>query len=317
MVLSDDDKQRIRDEEFFRAEVRAEAQQHKPPPGWGDRLSGFFETKAGFWLLTTVLAGIAATALTSLQHFMDRKKIETAERADRARRDTDTMLKLGPLLTSEKRTQVDMALVLLDGLASDEAVDRRIVVQVRSLFERTIATGTRSDATPQEQAQADAVLAYVDRARVQDIQGGAPPPAPQDSPASSAAPGAPAAPSQPAINQAVSQTAGIDDRALPTRVYIQVGGPQDRVRAQALSAALRGAGIVVPGIEDVGARRAPPRNDVRFCEAKSDAAVREQVKAALDPVLKPTAVWVALAPSLCTRVRYNHMEVWLARSASS
>src|SRR3954449_8818142 len=206
MALSDDDKQRIRDEEFFRAEVRAEAEQHKPPPGWGDRLSGFFETKAGFWLLTTVLAGVAATALTSLQHFMDRQKIEAAERAERSRRDTDTMLKLGPLLTSDKRTQVDMALVLLDGLASDKAVDNRIVVQVKSLFERTFATGTRSDATPQERAQADAVLAYVDRARVQEIQGAAPPPALQDPAPSTAAPGVPAPVSQMAVTQAVAQT---------------------------------------------------------------------------------------------------------------
>jgi hypothetical protein len=140
-------------------------------------------------------------------------------------------------------------------------------------------------------------------------------PAPQDPAPSSAAPGGPAAVSQSAVNQAVTQTAGLDDRALPTRVYIQVGGPQDRPRAEAVSAALRAAGIVVPGIEDVGARRAPSKNDVRFCDAKSDPAVREQLKAALDPVLKPAAVWVALAPGLCTRVRYNHMEVWLARNA--
>lgn len=59
MPPTEDQIQAIRDEEFFRNEVRKEFAAHERSPNFFDRCSTLFETKAGFWLLTTALAGIA------------------------------------------------------------------------------------------------------------------------------------------------------------------------------------------------------------------------------------------------------------------
>jgi hypothetical protein len=64
-----------------------------------------------------VLAGVGATGLTAIQRYFDREEIVKRETADRARRDTETMLKLGPMLTSEKRSDVS-------GIASPPLNDR-------------------------------------------------------------------------------------------------------------------------------------------------------------------------------------------------
>lgn len=126
MPLDEEQQQAIRDEEYFRNEVRKEIAGKKEPPTFLDRVSAFLETKAGFWLLTTVLAGLTATGFTAVKRYIDRDAIAQTEIAERARRDMETVLKLGPMLTSDKRSQVDVAIVLLDGLASDDALDARI-----------------------------------------------------------------------------------------------------------------------------------------------------------------------------------------------
>ena len=68
---------------------------------------------------------------------LDREEIARREAAENARRDMETVLKLGPMLTSDKRTQVDVAIVLLDGLASDNALDSRVANQVKALVQST------------------------------------------------------------------------------------------------------------------------------------------------------------------------------------
>jgi len=295
MALTEEQRQSIRDEEYFRAQVRADLAQRKKP-GFAQRLSDFFETKAGFWLLTTVLAGLVATGLTSLQRYLDREVIESRERAERARRDTDTMLKLGPLLTSEKRSEVDMAIVLLDGLASDQAVEGRVANQVKALVQSTLTAGLKQGATQEEKAQATAIIAYVDRARVDAIQ------RPGADPAGASGQ---VAPSQ--------LTSAIDNSALPVRVYIQIGSELDRPAAVAVVQAFTREGLVVPGIELVAARNAPRSHSVRYCDGKVDQAGLERVKAAIARAVSPAPEWVVLDPKLCGKVRFNHFELWFAR----
>lgn len=135
---------------------------HKAPAGFLERCSAFLETKAGFCLLTTVLAGVDATGFTSLQRYIDREEIAQREAAERARRDMETVLTLGPMLTSDKRTQVDIAIVLLQALASDKAVDIRLANQVQAMFQKvvqnTIASGLKADASDEEKATANAMI---------------------------------------------------------------------------------------------------------------------------------------------------------------
>ena len=294
MSLTDEQRQAIREEEFFRNEVRKEFLGKTGPPTFLERCSAFLETKAGFWLLTTVLAGVTATGFTFLQRYIDREEIAQRETADRARRDMDTVLKLGPMLTSDKRTQIAVAIVLLDGLASDKAVDERVANQVKALVKSTLDSGLKKDATVEEKTQADAIIAFADKARVTAIQ----------SPES-------AAPPESASPSAVS--AAIDNATLPVRIYLQMSNEDDRPRAEAAMDAFRKAGLIVPGIERVSARSSPLRNDLRYCDGKVNPDALERVKSAAAAAVTPAPQIVVLNPRLCGRVRFNHFEIWFAR----
>jgi hypothetical protein len=295
MPLTDEQRQAIRDEEYFRNEVRKELAGKSGSPGFLARCSAFFETKAGFWLLTTVLAGVTATGFSSLQRYIDHEEIAQREGAERARRDMETVLKLGPMLTSDKRTQVDVAIVLLDGLASDKALDTRIANQVKALFQNTLEAGNKRDASVEEKAQRDAIIAFADRPRVEAIQR-----ADKDVPATTS------------MTQS-SLSAAIDSSALPVRVYLQIGNEGDRPSAEAASESLRKAGLIVPGIELVPVKSAPKQNDLRYCDGKVEADVLDRVKSAVAAAVMPTPQIVVLSPSLCGKVRFNHFEVWYAR----
>lgn len=335
MALTPAQQQAIREEEFFRAEVRQSLKAPAPPPTLFDRLAAFLETKAGFWLLTTVLAGLAATGLTQCQRYIDQEEIARREAAERARTDTEMLLKLGPLLTSEKRSQVDMAIVLLDSLALDQALDARVSTQVKALFQSTVQAGLRQGASEPERQQAQAIIAYADKGGLpgpRDASGSAPPeptaptapttsptlPAPRTS--GTAAPPADPAPA-PRTGLARPLTAAqhslvaqaLDSTALPVRMYIQIGSTQDRDTAQAAADALRQAGLVVPGIEQVPARKSPARTTVRYCADKVTPAALDLARQACAASVTPAPEWQAMDSKLCGPVRSNHFELWYAR----
>lgn len=297
MAMSDEQRQAVREEEFFRDQVRRELAGPKRAPSVLERISNFLESKSGFWLLTTVLAGVTATGFTSLQRYLDRDEIARREAADRSRRDMETVLKLGPMLTSDKLTQVNMALVLLDGLASDKALDAGVAQQVRGLVQNTLDSGLKKGASEEERAQAKAIIDYADRARLSAIQ--------RPETAASAAAAAPV------VTSSLSQA--LDNAALPMRVYLQVASEADIPLAEAAKAALRQAGLIAPGIEVVPAKSAPAQNDLRYCEGKVDANALERVKAAVALSVNPPPLPKVLAPRLCGNVRYNHFEIWYAR----
>src|SRR5262245_16375211 len=139
MALTEEQRQAIRDEEFFRGEIRKELAADKPPATWLGRLTAFFETKAGFWLLTTALASLAATGFTAAKDYFARTELAKLEVADRARRDFDTVLKLAPMLSSDKCTDVRVALTLLESLTAGNAVDDAIANQVKDLVTAALA----------------------------------------------------------------------------------------------------------------------------------------------------------------------------------
>ena len=298
MPLTEEQRQSIRDEELYRHEVQKEFASRKGPPTLLERVSTFFESKAGFWVLTTVLAGVTATGLTWLQRYMDREEIARREKAEHTRQDMETVLKLGPMLTSEKRTQVDVAIVLLDGLASDDAIDSRVANQVKALVQSTLNSGLNKNATAEEKMQAETILAFTDRERVSSIQT-----TQSDTP-----------PALPAVPSAISTA--IDNSALPARIYLQIASTDNQSKAEATRAALRNVGIIVPGIEQVTPRIMPKENDLRYCEGKVDANSLERVKSAVAGNVKPPPKIVVLDPRLCGKVRFNHFELWYARDNS-
>lgn len=294
MSLTDEQKQGIRDEEFFRAEVRKELASAGGPPSFLTRLSAFFDTKAGFWLLTTALAGLVATGITSLQRYTDREEIARRETAERSLRDAETVLKLAPMLTSERLSEVKIAIVLLTGLASDAAVEARVATQVMMLIDETLKAGVQQSATPQEQARAAAIISYADKPRIEVIQGSE----------------MPATPDAPVATRVVAAAL---DSALPVRVYIQIGQQSDRPLAEDARDKLRGAGLVIPGIELVGAGRTPKRDSVRYCQEKVAPDAVERVQAAVGMLAVPVPDFNVLDRKLCGNVRFNHFELWFAR----
>ncbi len=295
MAMSSEQMQTIREEEAFRHQVRQELAGPPPKTGVLASISAFFETKAGFWLLTTVLAGLTATAISEYQRYSNRETIARAEKAERARRDMDTVLKLGPMLTSDKRTQVNMAIVLLNGLTADNAVDSQIALQVTSLVNSTLSDGLKVDASPAERAQADAIIAFADSARTSAIRGGN---IGDDSSSQ--------------ITFQGSLAAAIDTQMLPARVYLQIGQESDRPKAVLAAKAIRQAGLIAPAIELVPSTSAPPVNDLRYCEGKVDSTALEQLTKAVNETVTPVPKLIKLKPSQCTKVRFNHFEVWYA-----
>ncbi|MFN9731712.1 MAG: hypothetical protein ACK59M_14910 [Pseudomonadota bacterium] len=294
MELSREQKDAIRAEEHYRAEVRREISSSRPV-GTMERVSAFFETKVGFWILTTALAGTAATGYSALQRFLDRERIAQQEIADRARRDTDMMIRLSPMLASEKPEQVRFAAVLLDGLTAGEAVDPELARRVGALFVEILRAGSAAGASPAQQGRAEAIVALV------------------EAPISATAPPLVSTAQQPLAGTALADVAA---RSLPIRVYIQIAEDATRLRAEEMRAAYRAAGILAPGIERVAARTAPTaRTQIRYCADKIGKSELEQVGALTASVLKEEPQMLELSDNLCARVRQNHLELWFAQSA--
>jgi len=301
MPLTPEQQQAIRDEEFFRTEVRKAMAAPQGPPSLLQRLSSFGETKVGFWLLTTVLAGLFATGLTELRRHLDQQDIARREAAERSRRDAEMLLKLGPMLTSEKPAQMTMATVLLDSLSAGQGVDREVAGQIKVLFQSAAAAGSGTSASSEARVLSQAIYSYFDRAGIQAMQR-------WDTPAASAPAPPPMAQTAPSL-----VAAALDSGTLPVRLYIQIGDTADRPAAEKASDGLRQAGLIVPGIEVVPAQNSPAQNSVRYCKDKVSDKALELVRSATASQVQPAPVMTELAQRLCGNVRANHFELWYAR----
>lgn len=304
MALTPEQQQDIREEEYFRMEVRKSLAAPQGPPSLMDRLSAFGDSKVGFWLLTTVLAGLVATGFTKLQRYVDQEDIARRELAERSRRDADMLLKLGPLLTSDKRPQVDMAIVLLNSLSAGEGIDKQVSGQIVALFRSTAEAGNRPNATPEERVASQAIYSFFDQAGLSAMQAWGTPAA-----ASVAAEPAPAAAAPSLV------AAALDSATLPIRIYLQVGDRVDWPVATKASEGLRQAGMIVPGIELVPAQNTPKQNSVRYCKDKVSPAALDRVRTATASQVVPAPAMTELPPKLCGNVRFNHFELWFARGA--
>lgn len=300
MPLSEDDRQRLHDEEIFRAEVRRSLEAPKAPPGFGQRFSAFLESKVGFWILTTVFAGLYATLFTTFSDWLHREEIAERQRAERARQDFDTVIKVVPMLTSENAGNRQVGLSLLNGLASAKSIQPEIAEQITATLQSIVVAGTAPNATPEARLRANEVARLVDAGAA-----AASPPGPVATPA---------IPDQPTPGPAPANRIGaaINAVALPPRVYVQIGSDVRRDEANKAVEAMRSAGVLAPGIERVA--KVPAKNQLRYCDEKMldasrDAVVRALGSAAIQVELTP------LPPRLCTNVRPNHFELWLGSGA--
>lgn len=310
MPLTEDERQRLRDEELYRAQLRREIEPPRAPPGALERLSAFFESKLGFWLLTTVVAGLAVKLSAEFGNWINHSEIERRAQAERdrvaaeqarttaeqARQEVDAVMKIMPLLVSDQPAQGRLGVVLLNSVAAASGVQKGTVDQITAALQSVVALGAAPDASPQARAQADQV------ARLLDAGSTAAAVAPGNGVSgAAAAAAAPARVAAPAL-QAVT---------LPARVYVQIGSEDRRPLAQQALAALQQAGVLTPGIERVATRSVPARHQLRYCPDKVSDTTLQAVQQALAPLLNPLDMTL-LKPSQCGNVRPNHLELWLA-----
>lgn len=302
MPLTEDERQRLRDEELYRAQLRREIEPPRAPPGALERLSAFFESKLGFWLLTTVVAGLAVKLSAEFGNWINHSELEQRAKAEQvraaaeqSRQELDTVMKIMPLLVSDQPAQGRLGVVLLNSVAAASGVQKGTVDQITAALQSVVALGAAPDASPQARAQADQV------ARLLDAGSGTAAAAPGVGVSGAVTAAAPARVAAPAL-QAVT---------LPTRVYVQIGSEERRPLAQQALAALQQASVLTPGIERVPTRSVPARHQLRYCPDKVSQDTLQQVQQALAPLLNPLDM-TPLKPSQCGNVRPNHLELWLA-----
>ena len=273
MPLTPEREQEIRDEEFYRAQVR---QSMKRPPNAWDRFNSFFESRVGFWLLTTVLAGVVATGFTWLQQYNDREKLRAQAEAEAARRDMDTLLKVVQLVSWDRSGNTKVAIVLLGALTSKNAVDPEVAKKVQSLVEAKLEDVLNAPPTKENEAEVNSLLTALDR-------------------------------------QAPTVATGISN--LPMRVYVQIPQGADREKAGAAADSLRKQNIIVPGIEVVSLRATPQAYELRYCPQKIQPTDMPTVQKAVDATIGQAVRPYPLPDSMCGNVRPNHFELWYPKSA--
>jgi hypothetical protein len=273
MPLTPQREQEIRDEELYRDQVR---QSMKRPPNAWDRFNSFFDSRVGFWLLTTVLAGVVATGFTWLQQYNDREKLRAQAEADAARRDMDTLLKVVSLVSWDRSGNTKVAVVLLGALTSKNAVDPDVAKKVQALVEAKLDDVLSAPPTKENEAEVNSLLTALDK-------------------------------------QAPTVAAGISN--LPIRVYVQIPQGFDREKAGAVADSIRKQNIIVPGIEVVPVRIAPQVFELRYCPQKIQQADLPTVQKVADAVIGQAVKLYPLGDSLCGNVRPNHFELWYPKSA--
>ena len=305
MPLSEDERQRLREEEVYRTEVRRSLEAVKPPAGASQRLSTFLESKVGFWMLITAFAAISATLFTGLSNWLHRAEIEERQRAERARQDFDTVIKVMPMLTSENAGNRLIGFSLLNGLASAKSIQPEIAAQITSTLQLIVVAGAAPNASPEARTRADELVRLVDAAgpRVA-LSESAANAANADSANAQPAP-PPSTLSPPPATKVAPAIVAI---TLPLRVYVQIGSEARRAEADKAVQALRAAGVLAPGVERV--RTVPRTNQLRYCGERMLEASRDAVVQALASVSIPVEPTL-LAPKFCGNVRPNHFELWL------
>jgi hypothetical protein len=303
MPLTEDERQRLRDEELYRAQLRREMEPPRAPPGALERLSAFFESKVGFWLLTTVVAGLAVRLSAEFGNWINHSELEQRAKAEQiraaaeqSRQELDTVMKIMPLLVSDQPAQGRLGVVLLNSVAAASGVQKGTVDQITAALQSVVALGAAPDASPQARAQADQVARLLD--------------AGSSTAAVAPGTGASAIVLPPAVTARLAAPA-LQAVTLPTRVYVQIGSDDRRLLAQQALAALQQVGVLTPGIERVPTRAVPARHQLRYCPDKVSEATLQQVQQALSALLNPLDM-TPLKPAQCGNVRPNHLELWLA-----
>jgi hypothetical protein len=288
-VLGEQEKQAILDAERYRVEVvrtlSGEMPKHKL--AWDERIASFFETKVGFWLLTTLLAASLTALGTWIPTWMNKKEIEDKALAEAARRDTELLQKIAPTFLSADPTQFSVGLEILKHLKANRGANAELVDTIEKIISTKIIAGGVPGATNEVKIQASIAAAALDAPVIATTNND------RLSPELSAKP----------VTQVLPM--------LPPRIYIQISDEAQRVLAKRAAAILLNENMLVPGIELV-TRGSPGQGEIRYCKEKVEGETVGRVAAALKGVFAGNGEFLPkeLPPSLCRNVRMNHVELW-------
>jgi len=299
MALSPEAQQTVREEELIRAQAQKDFAAQKTPLTRLQKFNAFLESKVGFWLLATVLAGLVTSAYGYLQIYLDREKVARQKEIEDSRRDIEVVIRIAPMLISNDAKQWQIATIVLGNLVAHKAMDATLALQAGSLLTTVLNDGLKPDATPEEIARSKVVGQTLDTRVAGPV---------------SSSPANPT--SSPALSPATSPPSPLDNTTLPVRLYIHIPSEAKRSSGSEAQEKFRAARVIVPGIQMVGQANSPKQAEIRYCPGKvSDSALQQvtAVGAELSPPAKP----LQLSSSLCTNVRYNHFELWYARESAA
>ncbi|MGB4115171.1 MAG: hypothetical protein WBK51_01335 [Polaromonas sp.] len=293
MALTEQQKNDVREEEFLRAEIRKSLASKPPEKTAGERISDFFDGKVGYWLLTTVLAGGVGFGFSQFQQYLAREEIKERRATELAHRDTDLGLKLAPLMFSSDIPQVSAAAAFLKNLKESKAMKPALVDQLLALQETALVLKAKPGASNEQKQAAGVQAAAIDIPGAMTIKEGDVQPAkPGDS-----------------TSAATLSATQNNLPALPPRIYIHYADRSQLADVELATKQLLAIDVLVPPKQmvEVGI---PKRSNLRYCPDKIEKGVLEKTMKAISGVLIPDRL--PLKASLCTRVRINHMELWLA-----
>jgi hypothetical protein len=93
-MLTDDDKQRIRDEEAFRHEVRRQLEAASPPRSRKERLWGILNSAFVMWVFSSVVLGVFGWGYANYQAYVHRQELKRRLHTELASRAIEALLAL-------------------------------------------------------------------------------------------------------------------------------------------------------------------------------------------------------------------------------
>jgi hypothetical protein len=214
--------------------------------GWRQRVLAFLNTNVGGWFLGTVVVGLVGFSWTQYQDKVTATERQEAAMRAKAQRDTELVTGLLPYLAQPAAPGGALAVELVRHLRSTGGIDAALADMLGTLLgdvARTSVAGAHGEeATPEKRER------YLASAEVAAAALDAQPPS--------------------------------DKRALrnlPKRVYIHVPDEVRRAAGASIQAQLRGKGLLVPGIQNVG-DKAPAKSEVRYFNDADEKAAADIAK---------------------------------------
>lgn len=324
-TLSEDEKTRIRQEERFRRQVRleleAEAEAEKTPPGG---LVGVLANDSFRWVMTVLLLPLLGLCWGLFQNHLAkeearlREELASKDRAQReslaeverkrneelshAQRNAELLVSLVPYLTDAEPKRQQVALVILGSLSTQQVLPREVeasLVGIVRQLEQSFSSNPSED----------------DRKKLELLAG---------TQARFGSRGTPQAALAPPSSGSGALAETTNRAALPIslpRIYIQIYDEPSRKAAEVLRGALRKAGFLVPGVENVSATALNEGRTAPQAFAKTTVVYfhDEDAELARRVVDQARAQGVALdvqpEKRALTRAPHNQIEVWLGTSS--